>query len=188
MIDAPIIPTDGDWPTRVRESAESVSESITAPVQFLIVKAEGGDRVEITGRCHCGRLSYEVYLPFDGETIPVRRCSCTFCRKHGAVYTSHPQGTLHAVVRGASADAAYTFATGTAEFHVCSNCGVVPFVTSEIEGTLRAVVNVNTFEGVDPGTFVESTSDFDGEDVASRLARRARTWIPTVTVRTRHDG
>jgi hypothetical protein len=144
--------------------------------------------MEITGRCHCGRLSYEVNLPFDGETIPVRRCSCTFCRKHGAVYTSHPEGALRAVVRGGSGHAGYTFATKTAEFHVCSTCGVVPFVTSEIEGTLRAVVNINTFEGIDPAVFVESTSDFDDEDAERRLARRARTWIPSVTVNTEHGG
>lgn len=139
--------------------------------------------MEISGRCHCGRLSYVVVLPFEGETIPVRRCGCTFCRKHGAVYTSHPDGALHATVRGRSSDVGYTFATGTAEFHVCSRCGVVPFVTSEIEGVLRAVVNVNTFEGVDPASYAESTSDFDGEDLAGRLARRARSWIPDVTVK-----
>lgn len=136
--------------------------------------------MEITGRCHCGRLSYEVVLPFGEDTIPVRRCSCSFCRRHGAVYTSHPEGTLNAVIRGNAVDAAYSFATGTAKFHVCPTCGVVPFVTSEIDGALCAVVNVNTFERIDPAAFVESTGDFDGEDVVSRLARRRRTWIPFV--------
>lgn len=144
--------------------------------------------MKITGSCHCGRLRYVVKLPFDGEMIPVRRCSCTFCRRHGAVYTSHPKGTLHAVVRGVSSDAAYSFATGTAVFHVCSTCGVVPFVTSEVEGTLRAVVNVNTFEGIDPASFVESMTDFDGEEVERRLARRARTWIPIVTLTTGEES
>lgn len=144
--------------------------------------------MKISGGCHCGRLSYVVVLPFEGETIPVRRCGCTFCRKHGAAYTSHPEGTLHAVIRGASSDSGYSFATGTAEFHVCSRCGVVPYVTSEIEGTLRAVVNVHTFEGIDPASFSESTTDFDGENLASRLARRARTWIPDVTVTTTEES
>lgn len=144
--------------------------------------------MKVTGGCHCGRLSYEVDLPFAGSTIPTRRCSCTFCRKHGAVYTSHPEGVLHAVVLGTSKAAGYSFATGTAEFHVCPTCGVVPFVTSEIGGTVRAVVNVNTFDDVDPRLFVESTSDFEGEDVESRLARRARTWIPTVTLEAESGG
>jgi hypothetical protein len=149
---------------------------------------EGGERMKITGTCHCGRLRYVVKLPFEGEMIPVRRCSCTFCRRHGAVYTSHPKGTLCAVVRGVSSDAAYSFATGTAVFHVCSTCGVVPFVTSQVEGTLRAVVNVNTFDGVDFASFLESTTDFDKEDLGDRLARRAHTWIPTVSVTTEESA
>jgi len=79
---------------------------------------------EMSGSCHCGRLSYTVVLPFEGYSIPVRRCSCSFCNKHGAVYTSHPEGSLRAVIRGPATT--YCFATGTALFYVCSSCGVVP--------------------------------------------------------------
>jgi len=61
-------------------------------------------------------------------------------------------------------------------------CGAVPFVTSEIEGKMYAVINVNTLEGFDPGRFDESPSDFDGEDRENRLDRRSRTWIPDVTL------
>jgi hypothetical protein len=99
------------------------------------------------------------------------------------VYTSHPAGSLRATIRG-SADhhSGYSFATGTAEFHVCPTCGVVPFVTSEIENSLRAVVNVNTFEDIDPTLFDETTTDFDGEDTETRLTRRLRNWIPSVSI------
>lgn len=138
--------------------------------------------MEITGKCHCGRLTYEVSLPFEGDSIPVRRCSCTFCRKHGAVYTSHPAGSLRATIRGGAGPSGYSFATGTAEFHVCPTCGVVPFVTSEIDNSLRAVVNVNTLEGIDPSHFAETTTNFDGEDTETRLARRLRNWIPSVSI------
>ena len=37
----------------------------------------------------------------------------------------------------------YAFGTKTAEFHVCTGCGVVPVVTSRIDGCLYAVVSVN---------------------------------------------
>ena len=59
---------------------------------------------------------------------------------------------------------------------------MVPFVTSEIEGRLYAVVNVNTFQGVDRSTFERAMADFEGEQTDGRLSRRARTWIPSVTV------
>jgi hypothetical protein len=74
----------------------------------------------------------------------------------------------------------YAFGTRTAEFHVCSRCGVVPVVTSEIEGRLYAVVNVNTFEGVDASLLRRSSANFDGEGTDSRLERRARNWIGRV--------
>jgi hypothetical protein len=56
----------------------------------------------------------------------------------------------------------------------------VPVVTSEIEGRLYAVVNVNTFDGVDAALLKRSPANFDGEGTGSRLARRARNWIANV--------
>ena len=76
----------------------------------------------------------------------------------------------------------YLFGTSTAEFHICRACGVVPVVTSEISGHIYAVVNVNTFTNVDDLHFKESVTDFDGESTESRLDRRARVWIPRVTI------
>jgi hypothetical protein len=72
----------------------------------------------------------------------------------------------------------YRFGTRTADFHVCSTCGVVPIVTCEIEGRRYAVVNVNTFEGIDRARFVNAVVDFDGESTEGRLARRQRNWTP----------
>ena len=79
----------------------------------------------------------------------------------------------------------YRFGTESADFYICRNCGVVPFVTS-IAGARHAVVNVNSFEGVDGAEFEQSTADFDGESTEARLARRRRTWIPEVRVETAH--
>jgi hypothetical protein len=83
-------------------------------------------------------------------------------------------------VRHPSAVSRYSFGTKTAEFHICSTCGVVPVVTSRIEGRLYAVVSVNAFENVDPSRLKRSSATFDAEDEATRLARRARYWIPRV--------
>jgi hypothetical protein len=74
----------------------------------------------------------------------------------------------------------YAFGTKTAHFHICTTCGIVPVVTSDIGGKTYAVVNVNTFEGLDPALLRRAAANFDGEDETSRLARRARGWIPDV--------
>ena len=138
--------------------------------------------MHIEGKCHCGNITYGLHWPGEGTNIPVRACSCSFCTKHGGTYTSHRDAELAAVVHDQALVSRYMFGTETAEFFLCSRCGVVPFVTSTIDAATFAVVNVNSFEDVDPGELDSSPTDFDGETVENRLARRRRGWIPDVTI------
>ena len=134
----------------------------------------------IDGSCHCGNIRFTFFWPGPAAAIPVRTCSCSFCLKHGGVYTSHPKGRLEVRISEPSRVTRYRFGTQTAEFHICQGCGVVPLVTSTIEGTVYAVVNVNSFEGVDPSELDRSVTDFGGETPDSRLTRRQRNWIANV--------
>ena len=134
----------------------------------------------INGACHCGNISFTLdWLPSPSE-IPARACGCSFCVKHGGVWTSAPNAALKIKVKEQSSVSRYAFGTRTAEFHVCSCCGVVPVVTSEIAGRLYAVVNVNTFDAVAASLLRRSSANFDGEGTDSRLERRARNWIGRV--------
>jgi len=101
--------------------------------------------------------------------------------QHGGVWTSCPAGELAVSLRDQALRSRYSFGTKTAHFHVCSRCGVVPVVTSHIDGTTYAVVNVNTFEGVDDSLLTRASATFDAEDEPSRLQRRKRNWISHVT-------
>ena len=139
--------------------------------------------MQIAGKCHCGSISYVLNWPGDGAEIPVRVCGCTFCTKHGAAWTTHRDSELVAVVRESDVSK-YSFGTETADFYVCSRCGAVPFVVSVIDDRMYGVVNVNTFEGVNPSSFLRMAANFDGEDVGSRLERRKRNWIGAVRIST----
>ncbi len=99
----------------------------------------------IQGRCHCGNIAFSLDWPGDAPEIPARACGCTFCVKHGGVWTSNPGGRLSISLRDPSRVNRYAFGTRTATFHVCAECGSVPFVTSTIDGHEYAVVNVNMF-------------------------------------------
>ncbi len=134
----------------------------------------------IQGSCHCGNISFRLAWEPEPTEIPARACSCTFCQKHGGVWTSCPTGALEVSVRHPSLHSRYAFGTKTADFHVCSQCGAVPVVTSTIDGNTYAVVSVNALEGVDPTLLSRSPASFDGEDTVSRLARRKKGWIPSV--------
>ena len=136
--------------------------------------------MRINGACHCGNIRYLLNWPGPGTEIPVRECGCTFCQKHGGAWTSHRDSELAVVVDDESVISKYRFGTSTADFYVCSQCGAVPFVISDIENHLYAVVNVNTFEGMDSSSLLRSATNFDGEDTADRLDRRKRNWISNV--------
>jgi hypothetical protein len=136
--------------------------------------------MRINGRCHCGNIAFQLDWEPDPAEIQARACSCSFCIKHGGVWTSNPNASLAVQVKDPSLVSKYAFGTRTAEFHVCSRCGIVPVVTSRIDGQLFAVVSVNAFEGVDPSLLRRGPANFDGEGEESRLARRKKNWIPNV--------
>jgi hypothetical protein len=138
--------------------------------------------MQISGKCHCGNIAFSLEWPGESPEIPARACGCSFCVKHGGVWTSNPASSLVATIDDAALVSKYAFGTRTATFHVCSRCGTVPFVTSEIDNHLYAVVNVNAFENVDQSCLRQSAAHFEGEDVESRLGRRRRNWIPNVRI------
>jgi hypothetical protein len=134
----------------------------------------------IQGSCHCGNISFGLTWEPAPTEIPARVCGCSFCTKHGGVWTSNPSGALNVTVREPALVSKYSFGTSTALFHVCGRCGIVPIVTSEIDNRLYAVVSVNAFNNVPQSLLRRSAADFEGEDMESRLARRKRGWIANV--------
>lgn len=136
----------------------------------------------IKGKCHCDNIALELEWDSDPAEIPARACSCSFCAKHGGVWTSDPSCRLTVTIRDSGFVSEYAFGTQTALFHVCARCGIVPFVTSEIANHRYAVVNVNALENVDRARLRPVSAHFESENLASRLARRQRNWISEVHI------
>lgn len=139
-----------------------------------------GANMLIPGSCHCKNIQFTLQWDPEPSQIPARACTCSFCTKHGGVWTSCPTGALKIAVHDSSLVTRYAFGTKTAVFHVCAQCGVVPVVTCEIDAHVYAVVNVNAFEGLDSSLLSKGSASFDGEGQDERLARRKRNWIPRV--------
>jgi hypothetical protein len=136
--------------------------------------------VLIHGSCHCGNIAFDLTWEPEPAEIPARACDCSFCVKHGGVWTSNPRGALTVHVKDPAIVSKYSFETRTADFHVCARCGIAPVVTSRIDGELYAVVSVNAFDNVERSRLKLAPSSFGGEDEGARLARRKRNWIPNV--------
>ncbi len=137
----------------------------------------------ISGRCQCGNISFILeWLP-DPIEIPARACSCSFCATHAGVWTSCPSGKLQVRIKNPAQVRKHSFATETAQFHVCEGCGDVPLVTSQIEGQTFAVVNTHALQGIAPALLKHQSASFDGESAEARLARRRQHWIADVHIR-----
>jgi len=121
-----------------------------------------------------------LFADKDLEGFIPRRCSCSMCRKHGASYISDPEARLMLRYRDETQLSLYRFGHRTAQWVICSECGVLVAVLCEIAGQLRAVVRVQSMEEYFPRP--EVATNFESESVEERLQRRARTWIGTVTV------
>jgi len=136
--------------------------------------------MRIEGSCHCRNIVFTLdWLPEPRE-IPARACGCSFCLKHGGVWTSCPAGHLRISVKRPDRVVRYEFGTKTAQFHICAECGIVPLVTSEIAGRTYAVVSVDAFDNVEAHLLAQKPASFDGESEGDRLARRQRNWIGSV--------
>jgi hypothetical protein len=137
----------------------------------------------IVGTCHCENIRFVLDWEPDPTEIVARACTCSFCVKHGNVWTSKPDARLEIAIRDPSSVAHYEFGTKTAQFKTCTLCGVVPVVTCSIDDRLYAVVNTNTFDATAALLVHRTPSTLDNESTSDRLDRRRRNWISHVTLK-----
>jgi len=98
------------------------------------------------GSCHCGAVQFEVALP-NGLEDP-RRCSCSMCRKRGAIAASVELAGL-SVTKGEENLTLYQFNTMTAKHYFCSICGIYTHHQRRSNPS-QFGFNVACLEGVDP--------------------------------------
>lgn len=134
------------------------------------------------GGCHCGNVSYGLCWPVESPGIPQRACNCTYCVMTGALWTGHPDASLEVSLTSLSALRQYRFSTKTADFNVCSSCGVLVFASAESPGHMLAVVNTRTLNSATTFLLPPVPIDLSKETLEERLERRSRVWIPRVMV------
>ncbi len=133
------------------------------------------------GGCHCGNLRFALETVHVIAALPLRACQCSFCRHHGACSTSDPQGRAQLTVRDSAKLIRYCFGLKTADFLICAACGVYVGATCEAGGATFLILNANTFDQCGEFTQAQTPMNYEGEDAAARLARRAARWTPLVS-------
>ena len=133
------------------------------------------------GACHCGEVTVELETDTDPTDIEVRECQCSFCRAHGAVSASDPNGRIRYIEQKPGAINRYQFGTKSCDFLICRKCGVYLGAVMDGDGTPGySTTQIKHFE--DRTLFTKTTRhpDYDGEPLKSRLARRKKNWTPIV--------
>ena len=97
--------------------------------------------MRLEGGCHCGQLRVAFTTAKAPTELPLRACQCTFCRRHGGLTTSDPEGEVLLTVAEVPAGGWYRFGMGLTDFWVCPRCGVYVGAYVEVDGQGRAVVN-----------------------------------------------
>jgi hypothetical protein len=132
------------------------------------------------GSCHCGAVSFLLKSSKSPEEFAVRSCQCGFCRSQSASWTSDPEGELEVRISGPVHR--YRFGTKSADFLVCTTCGLTPAVVSVSGGKLLGVVRANLFESAEAFLSGARPIEFDEESPQTRLARRSRSWTPATLI------
>lgn len=130
-----------------------------------------------SGRCHCGAIAIELHSGHHAGALPVRTCSCTYCSRVAARYTSDPTGRARIVVADPGALLRYRFGLQLADFLSCARCGVY-LGAYEAGSPSLAVININVLDNAASFTGTPCAMTFDGEDETVRRQRRAQSWTP----------
>jgi len=130
------------------------------------------------GQCHCGKLKASFETQKTPHDLGVRACQCAFCRRHGAVNVTDPEGA--AIIDAFTDDVErYRFSFRTGDFLFCRRCGVyIAAVMGEGEA-IRASLNV---AGLRMEAFLsapEAPATYGAETTEARIARRLKQWTPT---------
>jgi len=138
------------------------------------------DTTTLSGRCHCGDITFAFESSVSADRLPLRACSCAFCRAHGARSTSDPNGRVEIAVGDPERLIRYRFATKTAEFLICGRCGIYVAAVLASGDSTCAIVNVNALDAAETFTQEIRPMNYDGETESERLQRRRTNWTPAV--------
>lgn len=97
------------------------------------------------GRCHCGRVRFEV----EGDIDTALSCNCSICRREGSLLWFVPRGAMR-LLTPEDAGSAYGFGAHRIQHRFCPVCGIQPYSeTHAPSGEAMAAINLRCVEGID---------------------------------------
>jgi hypothetical protein len=135
------------------------------------------DTIEYLGRCHCGALSARYRTAIAPPAWSLRACQCSFCRGHGAISTSDPQGLLEFRSSDPALVQRYRFGGRTADFLICRECGSFVGVEMASDKGRFGVLNVLSLRPA-LALLAAEPMEYGRESPEARRLRREARWTP----------
>ena len=134
--------------------------------------------LHLDGACHCGNIHVHVRISKQADSIEVRACQCSFCRRHGAKTFTDPDGNAEIEIGDAGLNT-YRFGLSVSDTLLCARCGVyIGACMRSADG--RAVVTLNA-QGLAINDLLHGECkrvDYSSDSAASRQERRWLAWTP----------
>jgi hypothetical protein len=134
--------------------------------------------IEYLGGCHCGALTARYRTAIAPSAWSVRACQCSFCRSHGALSSSDPQGQIAFHAADPALLQRYRFGCRTADFLICRSCGVYIGAQMESEAGRFGILNVLCLRPLLTELPPAQPMDYGRETAEVRRERRAARWTP----------
>ena len=134
------------------------------------------------GACHCGSIAFEYRTKIAPPDWSIRACQCAFCRAHDALSTSDPEGALFFEAPAVEQLQRYRFALKTADFLLCSNCGVYVGAVIQTPNGDFGIINTHALAARPDDLADVAPISYDKEQKAGRVSRRETRWTPVSAV------
>ena len=130
------------------------------------------------GACHCGAIEFTYEASRGPRSWSVRACQCAFCRGHGALTTSDPEGAVRFRYVFPDRLRRYRFALRTADFLICRECGMYVGAVMMTGAGAVATINVNLLRDRPRGLASARAVNYKDESLEDRRNRRREHWTP----------
>ena len=134
------------------------------------------------GKCHCGAIGFRYATNVAPDEWSIRACQCRFCLTHDALSTSDPAGSIAFVCKNLKQLQRYRFGLKTADFLLCTNCGIYIGAIIETDTGRFGIVNTHALAPLPGNIAAVAPISYDGEDTAGRISRREERWTPVTSV------
>ena len=140
--------------------------------------------MKIQGGCNCGNIEID-WQPSQAPCAP-RACQCDYCISKNASYVSEPNSELSAKINSSELHRVVQHGTNTADFHECSACNTLVFVSSKIGNETYGVINSICLPSIN--FELPINMHFSQESEEERLNRRRQNWCHPVLITITSNG